>query len=238
MYRNAADPVRPAARFPAVTPSVRPCSGHRPWPEDLVVPNLKRSSSCRQPAGIVAGVTKARFDGLYTLNVKTDATLSSPEQQTVRKAVQMTVAGQLNEALPLFESHLAKLAKGSPSDQRVATAAFSYFGVCLAAIHHKYAEAVQYCEISLRVNPLDPEHRTNLALVYLERDELARAFECLNAGLRLDRKNRRLNSVLDRLGRRQQPVVPFLSRQNPINIWLGRRRAEIGRSPHKSVRTA
>jgi tetratricopeptide (TPR) repeat protein len=177
----------------------------------------------------VARVTAQAGAVVYSRRVHPDAALADPAQQAVRNAVKLTREGHLAEALTIFEEHLAGLTKGTPGARRLAGAAFSYFGVCLAAHRKKYAEAVQYCEISLRINPLDPEHRTNLALVYLERDERERAFETLNAGLRLDRKNRRINLILDSLGRRRPPVVPFLSRQNPINIWLGRRRAEIRR---------
>lgn len=148
----------------------------------------------------------------------------SSAQKAVRKAVKLARGDDYGEAIPLFEAHLAGLAKGTLADRRLAAAAFSYFGVCLASERRKYADAVQYCEISLRTNPLDPEHRTNLALIYLERDDRARAIETLNSGLRLDKNNRRIHKILDELGRRKQPVFPFLGRQHPVNIWLGKRR--------------
>jgi hypothetical protein len=47
--------------------------------------------------------------------------------------------------------------------------------------------------------------------------------ESLNAGLRLEPNNAQLNRIFDRIGRRRPPVVPFLSRDNPLNVWLGRR---------------
>ncbi len=150
-------------------------------------------------------------------------------QGTVREAVELARNAKVTEALPLFEKHLSVLAEGTINDRRSAAAAFSYYGLCVARVRRKYAEGVKYCEISIRANPLDPEHRANLAMVYLERNDRARAVETLTSGLRLDRRNRRINSILDSIGRRQPPAIPFLSRDNPLNIWLGKRRARSSR---------
>lgn len=146
-------------------------------------------------------------------------------QDAVLEAVQLTRQSQTSKALPIFERHLTPLSGGTISDRRTAAAAFSYYGYCVAKIRRKYADGVKYCDISLRSNPLDPDHRANLAMVYLERDDRAKAIETLNAGLRLDRRNKRLYLILESIGRRRPPVVPFLSRSNPLNVWLGRRRA-------------
>ncbi|MEN8163830.1 MAG: hypothetical protein ABFS37_06855 [Acidobacteriota bacterium] len=146
-------------------------------------------------------------------------------QHAVAEAVQLTRQSKASEALTIFESFLTPLAGGTISDRRIAAGAFSYYGYCVAKIRRKYADGVKYCDISLRANPLDPDHRANLAMVYLERDDRAKAIEALNAGLRLDRRNRRLHLILKSIGRRKPPVLPFLSRNNPLNIWLGKRRA-------------
>ncbi len=146
-------------------------------------------------------------------------------QEAVRHAVQLTRESKTSEALPIFEKFLTPLSGGTISDRRIAAAAFSYYGYCVAKVRRKYADGVKYCDISLRANPLDPDHRANLAMVYLERDDRSKAVETLRAGLRLDRRNKRINQILRSIGRRQQPIVGFLSRKNPVNIWLGRRRA-------------
>ena len=103
--------------------------------------------------------------------------------------------------------------------------ASSFYGLCVAMIRRRYAEAVQYCNLSLKSQFMDPDHLANLALVYLERDDRADAIEKLHEGLRIQPSNPRINKILDDIGRRQPPVISFLSRNNPLNIWLGRRRA-------------
>lgn len=146
-------------------------------------------------------------------------------QEAVREAVQLSRQAKTSEALTIFESFLTPLSGGTISDRRVAAGAFSYYGYCVAKVRRKYADGVKYCNISLRANPLDPDHRANLAMVYLERNDRSKAIEALNAGLRLDRKNKRLKLILESIGKRKNPVIPFLSRNNPLNIWLGKRRA-------------
>ncbi len=154
---------------------------------------------------------------------------SSPDniqaQEAVAEAVQLTRQLNPTEALTIFETFLTPLSGGTINDRRAAAAAFSYYGYCVAKVRRKYADGVKYCNISLRANPLDPDHRANLAMVYLERDDRAKAVETLNSGLRLDRRNKRLHLILESIGRRKPPVVPFFSRNNPLNIWLGKRRS-------------
>ena len=47
---------------------------------------------------------------------------------------------------------------------------------------------------------------------------------------RLDPRYAFLDSILDRFGRRRGPVLPFLSRTNPINVGLGRLRSRLRRA--------
>jgi Tfp pilus assembly protein PilF len=88
----------------------------------------------------------------------------------------------------------------------------------------KYAEALKYCNVSVKANFMDPEHRINLALVYLERNDRKNAVRNLEAGLRLQPSNKRIQQIFAEIGRRKPVTFSFLSRDNPINVWLGRLR--------------
>jgi tetratricopeptide (TPR) repeat protein len=143
----------------------------------------------------------------------------------IQEAVAWTRSGRYEDAIEVFEAYLAKLsAEGELTDKRFAASAFSYYGLCVAMVKHKYAEALQYCNISLKSNFLDPEHRINLALVYLERDDRKNAVRNLEAGLRLQPSNQRIHKIFAEIGRRKPVAFSFLSRRNPINVWLGRMR--------------
>jgi len=151
-------------------------------------------------------------------------TQANPIHEKIGEAIELTRKERFEEAIVLFEEHLPAATSGDMNDKRVAAGAVSYYGVCLAKVRRRYAEAVQYCNVSIKTNIFDPDHRYNLALVYLERDDRRAAVEALSSGLRLNPKHPRINEVFDEIGRRQKPVIPFLPRHNPVNVWLGRKR--------------
>jgi tetratricopeptide (TPR) repeat protein len=144
--------------------------------------------------------------------------------EQITNAVKLTRAGDYAAALGIFETHLSTLASGDLAEKRTAAAAFSYFGLCIAMVRRRYAEAVKYCNISLKTNFLDPDHRYNFALVYLERNERKKAVETLNAGLRVAPDNTRITVIFESLGRRKSPPIVFLPRDNFFNIFFGKLR--------------
>lgn len=146
-------------------------------------------------------------------------------REKVQEAVSWTRNERYEEAIEVFEDYLPVLSsKGDLQDKRFAAAAFSYYGLCVAMVKHKYAEALKYCNISVKANFMDPEHRVNLALVYLERDDRKNAVRNLEAGLRLQPSNKRIQKIFAEIGRRKPVTFSFLPRRNFLNVWLGRLR--------------
>jgi len=115
--------------------------------------------------------------------------------------------------------------EGDLQSKRVAANSFSFYGVCLAMVRHKYAEALKYCNISIKSNFMEPDHRINLALIYLERDDRKNAVKNLKTGLRLQPSNRRIHRIFSDLGRRKRVTFGFLGRRHPINVMVGRIRS-------------
>jgi len=141
----------------------------------------------------------------------------------IQEAISWTRMDQYDDAIDVFEDYLSTLsAEGDLQDKRFAASAFSYYGLCVAMVRRKYAEAVKYCNISVKANFMDPEHRINLALVYLERDDRKNAVKNLEAGLRLHPSNKRINKIFKEIGRRKALMFSFLSRKNPLNVWVGK----------------
>lgn len=151
------------------------------------------------------------------------------QEQRVKQAIELTRDGEYEEALQLFEQNLAAMDAGSIEQKRLAAAAFSFYGLAVAKVRRQYRRGVQCCKISTKHFFLDPEHHHNMALVYLERGDRRSAVESLNAGLRLDPRNAGLNRVWNQIGRRRRAVIPFLPRNNPLNVWLGKklRKSEV-----------
>jgi tetratricopeptide (TPR) repeat protein len=146
-------------------------------------------------------------------------------REKIQEAVAWTRSERYEEAIGVFEKYLPKLfSDGDIQDKRFAAAAFSFYGLCVAMVKHKYAEALKYCNVSVKANFMDPEHRVNLAMVYLERNDRKNAVRNLEAGLRLQPSNKRIQQIFAEIGRRKPVTFPFLSRRNPINVWLGRLR--------------
>lgn len=144
----------------------------------------------------------------------------------IERAVELTRQKRFAEALAIFEQQLPQLSTHDVTDKRVLTNSSSFYGLCVAMVRRHYSQAVQYCNLSLKSQFMDPDHRANIALVYLERSDRASAIENLHAGLRIQPNNARINEILNEIGRRQPPVIRFLSRANPLNVWLGRRRTQ------------
>ena len=143
----------------------------------------------------------------------------------VREAVSWTREQQYDEAIDVFEKYLPVLSsEGDLQDKRLAAASFSYYGVCTAMVRHKYADAIKYCNVSVKANFLEPEHRINMALVYLEREDRKNAVQNLEAGLRLQPSNKRIHRIFKEIGQRKGVMFTFLSRDNPINQWIGKMR--------------
>jgi tetratricopeptide (TPR) repeat protein len=146
-------------------------------------------------------------------------------RDNIQEAISWTRMEQYEEAIDVFEKYLSILSsEGDLQDKRFAASAFSYYGLCVAMVRHKYAEAVKYCNISVKANFMEPEHRINLALVYLERDDRKNAVKNLEAGLRLQPSNKRIHKIFREIGRRKPVMFSFLSRRNPLNVLIGRLR--------------
>lgn len=160
------------------------------------------------------------------MNDSTESSGNAAIRERVRQAIELTREDSYEDALEIFETQLPVLTEGDIQDRRIAASAFSYYGVCVAMVKRRYADAVNYCNVSLKANFMDAEHRANLAMVYLERNDREKAIETLNEGLRLQPKNRQIQKIFREIGRRRRPVIPFLPRDNPLNVWLGRRRYE------------
>ncbi|MGD8438893.1 MAG: hypothetical protein PVG53_00020 [Holophagae bacterium] len=128
------------------------------------------------------------------------------------------------QAAEIFATHLPVLAGGTDDDKIISASAFSYFGLCIASLYKQYSEAIEYCNVSMRVQPSNPEHYENLGKIYLLMRNRRKAIEALFEGLEREPGNTAIKRILNRIGTRREPVISFLSRDFPVNIWLGRKR--------------
>ncbi|TAL26016.1 MAG: tetratricopeptide repeat protein [Nitrospirae bacterium] len=96
----------------------------------------------------------------------------------------------------------------------------SYLALCIAIERGKITEALALCNDALAHEPDNPVHYLNLGRIYMKADKKADALETLRKGLSFG-ENAEIHQFLESLGMRKRPVVPFLSRNNPLNKYLG-----------------
>lgn len=107
----------------------------------------------------------------------------------------------------------------------------SYLGVCLAVCERRFEEAVALCTTASKQEFFNPEVYLNLARVYLHFGFKAEGRRFLLRGQMIDPGNGPIQSELDRLGRRVEPVLRFLPRRHFVNRWLGSAKHALGFQP-------
>ena len=101
----------------------------------------------------------------------------------------------------------------------------SYYGLSLAMLSPNHPDALKACRAAADENCADPELFLNLGracLLNRRRTEALRAFQ---RGLELDATHPVLRRELRQVERRRDPVLARLDRDHPVNVWLGRFRA-------------
>ena len=135
------------------------------------------------------------------------------------------------EGLELLDSHCAETAltrlKQAVELDPANPFYLSYMGLALARAGGKFHDAEKLCDDALGKQGNRAELYLNLAEVYRLGGKKDDAIETLITGLRFTRQDARLAEALDKLGRRQPPVLAFLDRKNILNLKLGKIRHRL-----------
>jgi tetratricopeptide (TPR) repeat protein len=102
--------------------------------------------------------------------------------------------------------------------------AMSWYGVTLVLVERNSNLGVLLCDQAVRLVGPNAELLLNQARVHLALNQRDRAVRPILRGLELDPGNVKLQCARDALGTRRPPVLPFLSRNSPLNRLLGRLR--------------
>lgn len=76
------------------------------------------------------------------------------------------------------------------------------------------------CHDSLEREPDNPLHYLNLGRIYLKADRKTEALEVLRRGLSHG-DNQEIKQILEILGKRKKPIIPFLPRNHFLNKYIG-----------------
>jgi tetratricopeptide (TPR) repeat protein len=146
--------------------------------------------------------------------------LIHPAEESYHKGLKALSVGRRKEALALFEAAIEierRRGSGRPQARYL-----SYYGLCLAVERNEIHEALRYCREALTLESFNPDIRCNLGRVLLRAGRRREAYACFLRGLRLESGHAGTVRALRLMGIRRRPVIPFLARQNPINVFLGR----------------
>ncbi|MBI4683582.1 MAG: hypothetical protein HY755_00075 [Nitrospirae bacterium] len=130
--------------------------------------------------------------------------------------------GNSKQALKILKDALEEF----PEDPFI----MSYYGCLTAIVEKKYDEGINICQTALeKLSPdISPDEKPlyttfylNLGRAYLAGGERKLAIESFQNGLNIDKENHDLLWEIKKLGTRKKTPIPFLSRNNPLNKYLG-----------------
>ncbi len=105
----------------------------------------------------------------------------------------------------------------------------SHYGVCVALLHKKHREGLRLCHRAIDIQFYNSVHYSNTTKVYLNSGNRQKAVAVLDQGLERLPKDQVLMDLRERIGWRRRNPVPFLHRDNALNVYLGKRRARARR---------
>jgi len=98
----------------------------------------------------------------------------------------------------------------------------SWLGLTTALVENKVAAGLQMCKKAVDSDVPDALFYRNMGKVYLFKKDKRSAIGVFAKGLQIDKGNKYILKEWKVLGFRRKPVIPFLSRDNKLNIILGK----------------
>lgn len=132
-----------------------------------------------------------------------------------RDAIWLERYGDASEALSEYCDRLSRY------KLPIAPAILAYYG--LAVGHSRdVREGLRICLDALSKDRRDPSIYFCAARLYILADSKKSALDIIAQGLRISRSHRGLTALRQSLGLRQRVPIPFLPRQNAVNVKIGR----------------
>ena len=137
--------------------------------------------------------------------------------KTLKKGIMAVEREDYTTGMELLSTVYTELSEG-PAD------GLSHYGVCLSLLEKKHKPAIRLCQRAIDVQFYQPNHYVNFVKVYLAAGSRRKAVEILEQGMRRLPNDESILELRQRIGYRRRPVIPFLHRDNPLNITFGKMR--------------
>jgi len=153
--------------------------------------------------------------------------LSEELQRYADEGLRLCREGDWRKGMPVLASVIEQ--KG-PYD-KIPGVVYSYLGFGVAKYNSKITEGLRLCEHAVKIQFYEADNHWNLARVNVLAKQRRNAVQAINAGLKLDDDHQGLLDLKQEIGMRRNPVLGFLGRDNPLNVFLGRIRHAIAGNP-------
>lgn len=96
----------------------------------------------------------------------------------------------------------------------------AWYGYCLARDKKLFGQAISLCKEALEATPDNSDLYLAAGKIYLLAGRKRSAIAAFSKGLKMGR-NEAIMKQLQLIGVRKDPVLPFLERDNALNVYLG-----------------
>jgi len=141
-------------------------------------------------------------------------------EESFDRGMQSMEQGRQDQALAFFEAAISldkQYGSGTPQARYL-----SQYGLCLGLLGRRKQEGVRFCRQAVALEGYNADLQWNLGRSLLMANRRREAWAAFAKGLRLQRDHRGIIQSLRGMGIRRRPALPFLPRENPINVFLGR----------------
>jgi tetratricopeptide (TPR) repeat protein len=132
-------------------------------------------------------------------------------------------------------AHLSAVAARQTKPGELPSRYYSYLGYGMALKQKRFGEGIKLCRYAIKQEFYQIENYANLARTYLLAKRKGDAYKAIKRGLKVDPDYPELQELHRKLGARQNPVLPFLSRGNVFNNVLGRIRHALKSGSKKAA---
>jgi len=155
-------------------------------------------------------------------------------EERFRRGLEAFQTGRQREALALFETAI-ELERRS-GKKRPQARYLSYYGLCLALEENRVRDGIEICRQALPLESYNADLHLNMARALLVAGRRREAHEQLLRGAGLAPGHAEIYRALHAMGLRRRPAIPFLRRDNPLNVLLGRLTRPERVAPRTAIR--